>query len=83
MMRTVIEFVKGDLGPTYKDAVQAELKKVVVTEKGTNNGLPIVDFVMQLPSGETVLLVLTGRIVNAIAAGVKGANLRNHGVAEP
>jgi hypothetical protein len=78
-----IEMVAGNVAPRYTEGAEVGLDKVVITEQGTEARLPIVDFVMCGPDGKMYLLVLTGRIVNAISAAVKGANTRNHGIAEP
>jgi hypothetical protein len=79
-----IELVEGKQAPRYTDGrVEVELEKIVITEQGTESNLPIVDFVMVGPDGKKTLLVLTGRIVNAVAAAIKGVNMRNHGKAEP
>lgn len=68
-----------------RDGFVGELRvnKVVITEMGTVENLPIVDFVVQTTNGEKYLMVLTGRLVNAISAAVRGTNLRNHGREEP
>ncbi len=75
-----IEIVEGKQAPKYTEGDEVTLEKVVITEKGTQADLPIVDFVMVGPDGKKHLLVLTGRIVISIAAAVRGTNLRNHGV---
>jgi hypothetical protein len=78
-----IEMVQGTVAPRYSDGVELHLEKCVITEQGTESMLPLVDLVMQDPVGRRYLLVLNGRIVNGISAAIKGANTRNHGVAEP
>jgi hypothetical protein len=78
-----IEIVPGTLAPKYSEGTELKLDKVVITEQGTEARLPLVDIVMRGPDGELFLLVLNGRIVNAISAAIKGINMRNHGVAEP
>jgi hypothetical protein len=62
---------------------QVKLLEVVITERGTQGGLPIVDFVCEDADGKTLLFTTTGRLVNGISATVKGVNQRNHGTAEP
>lgn len=78
-----IQMVPGKVAPRYNEGTEITLEKCVITERGTLANLPIVDLVMRGPDGQMYLLVLTGRVVNAISAAVKGANTRNHGVAEP
>lgn len=80
-----IRLVAGDTAPRYEGQGGAELKceEVVITEQGTKESLPIVDFVMRGPDGQLYLLVMTGRIVNMIASALRGVNMRNHGIAEP
>jgi hypothetical protein len=62
---------------------QVKLLEVVITEQGTASGLPIVDFVCEDAEGKTLLFSTTGRLVNGVAAAVKGVNTRIHGIAEP
>jgi len=78
-----IEFVQGDQGPHYTDTIELALERCVVTEKGTQGGLPIVDFVMKGPAGQKYMFCVTGRMMTMLAAAIKGVNVRNHGVAEP
>ncbi len=79
----VINLVPGNLAPRYDTGTELECNGVTITEEGTASRLPLVDFVMVAPNGDRFLLVLTGRIVNMISSAIKGANLRNHGKAEP
>lgn len=78
-----LRIVPGDVAPRYPDACELMLDHIAITEKGTEKDLPIVDFVMKDADGIKCVLVLTGRTVNAIAAAIKGVNLRNHGTEEP
>lgn len=78
-----LEFVQGKQAPLYPEGTELTCEKVVVTEQATESNLPIVDFVMRGPDGKLYLLVMTGRLVNMVSAGVKGVNSRNHGVEEP
>lgn len=78
-----IDIVSGTVAPKYNYGTELKLEGVVVTEQGTEAGLPIVDFKMRAPNGDFFLLVLTGRIVNGISAAIKGVNERIHGVQEP
>lgn len=83
MNKLSIEMIPGDVAPRYPEGTELSCEKVVITEQGTESKLPIVDFVMVAPDGKKYLLVLTGRLINGIAAAVQGSNLRNHGVREP
>ena len=38
-----IEIVQGDAAPFHNDTTELYLNKVIITEKGTEKGLPIVD----------------------------------------
>ena len=82
-----IELVAGAQGPLYhlSDGFVGELKieRVVITEQGTQSHLPIVDFVLVAPDGKRYIATTTGRLVNGLAAAVRGANERNHGTPEP
>jgi hypothetical protein len=79
-----ISLVEGDRAPRYDESgMELACEGVIITEQGTVGNLPIVDFKMRGPDGKFYLLVLSGRIVNAISAAVRGVNMRNHGVEEP
>jgi hypothetical protein len=78
-----LRIVPGGNAPRYIGTKQLSLKFVALTEQGTTAGLPILDFVMEDDSGQQYLLVMTGRIANAISAAVRGTNLRIHGQEEP
>lgn len=70
--------------PRYKaDDTQLELEEVVITEKATESGLPLVDLVLRDKGGHLHYAMVTGRILNAVSAAIKGCNLRNHGKEEP
>jgi hypothetical protein len=79
-----ISIVPGHRCPRHDDAATIHLERVVITEQGTEGGLPVVDFLGRNGlTGEPTVLALTGRIVNGISAAVKGVNTRIHGIAEP
>lgn len=82
-----IEIVEGKQAPHYLEedgfVGECKLDKVVITEKGTQGDLPIVDFVMTAPDGKKFMMCLTGRNVTSIAAAIQGVNLRNHGNSDP
>ena len=79
-----IHLVEGKTAPRYDGGiVEAKLSHVTITEQATQANLPLVDIIATLPDGTRVLIVATGRIINAISAAVKGVNMRNHGAEEP
>jgi len=78
-----IEIVEGSVAPKYTMGVELSCEGVVITEQGTEGGLPIVDFKLRGPDGKFYLLVFSGRIVNMISAAVRGTNVRIHGKEEP
>ena len=80
-----IELLPSDLAPRYTLGECSELRveKCVITERGAEAGLPIVDFQLTDGEGNKYFVAMTGRILTSIAAAVKGVNLRNHGTEEP
>lgn len=82
-MITRIEIVQGKLAPKYTVGCEGTLEKVVITEGGIVGGKPLVDFITKTPEGEQVVVVLGGQQIFAIAAALRGINMRNHGVDEP
>lgn len=83
MQHLKLEMVPGTQAPKYSEGEEIICEGVTITERGTEAGLPIVDFKMRGADGKFYLLVLTGRMINAISSAIKGANLRNHGNPEP
>lgn len=79
----MVNTVEGNKAPRYDKGYEMPVERVTITEQGTQAGLPIVDFIGTDKNGEQVLFVLSGREVCGIAAAVRGANMRNHGVEEP
>lgn len=83
-----VKLIKGRKAPTYyqndQHAVKGQLNciQVNVTEKGAQGDLPMVDFILKTSTGDKYLFATTGRLVNSLAAVLKGVNLRNHGVEE-
>lgn len=80
-----IELLPGDMAPRYNGDryKKVGIEKVVITEQGTEAGLPIVDIQMIDENGDRYYACVTGRLVNALAAAIQGVNLRNHGKEEP
>ena len=76
-----IRIVEGKQGPFYKaeDGFQPELSldEVVITEKGTVENRPIVDFVLTGPDGKRYMACITGRLVKAVADVITEINHRN------
>jgi hypothetical protein len=77
-----IEVIPGNKAPHYQGQ-ELVLEGTTITEQGTQEGLPLVDFRMRDQHGNLFLLVLTGRIVNTLSAAIKGINEKNHGNPEP
>ena len=79
-----VELLPGNIAPRYTiDDCELSINKAVITEKGMQSGLPLVDLQMKDADGNINYTALSGRIVNAISAAIKGVNLRNHGTEEP
>lgn len=79
-----IKLNPGNFAPRYTaDDVQLELEEVVITEEGTRNGWPLVDFVMKDKAGKKHFFMVTGSIAQMIAGAVRGVNVRIHGKEEP
>jgi len=80
-----IELLPGKIAPRYnpKEVKELAIKKVIVTEKGTEGDLPIVDFQLEDADGNRYFTMITGRLMNQLAAAMRGVNMRNHGVEEP
>lgn len=79
-----IELIDGNMATRYTTQ-DKELKvdNCVITEKGMESELPLIDFQLSDGKGNVYYTVLSGRIVNMISAVIKGVNLRNHGIEEP
>lgn len=54
------------------DAVEVQLEEVVVIERGMESGLPSVSFLFRLPDGDVCVAQTSGRLVDALAGGVRG-----------
>ena len=79
-----IEIKEGNLAPRYTEKTkQLTATKAVITEKGMESGLPLVDIQLTDADGNEYFFMLTGRLFNGLSAAIKGVNLRNHGVEEP
>ena len=78
-----IKLIPGDVAPRYGDAEGLRLEDVVITEQGTRAGLPIVDLVCKDGRGNPFVISTTGRVINGLAAAIRGVNLKNHGLEEP
>lgn len=75
----------GDTAPRYDPAevTQLGLQTAVITEKGTESELPIVDLQMIDATGKKYFVAMTGRIAMSLAGAIRGVNERNHGNPEP
>lgn len=79
-----IKLQPGDLAPRYPSNVSPlDCQDVVITERGTASGLPLVDFRFKDDQGREFFFAVTGRLVISLAAAIRGVNLRNHGKEEP
>lgn len=78
-----IRLVEGSVAPRYDEGQELTCQEVIITEQGTQENLPLIDFKMRGPDGKLYVLVLTGRLVNMVSAAVKGVNQRIHGIDEP
>lgn len=80
-----VEIVGGNIAPRYEPGVVTELSadKAVITEKGMESGLPLIDIQLTGPDGKKYFAVLTGRVVLTLCGAIRGVNLRNHGNEEP
>ena len=56
---------------------------MIITEKGMESGLPLVDLQLIDKDGKKHFVAVSGRILLTIAAAIRGSNLRNHGTEEP
>lgn len=84
MQHLEIEVVPGNKGPSYpQQTVGLNIVKAVVTEQGTENGLPIVDLILEDVAGNRYMAMTTGRLINSLSAVIKGTNKRIHGIEEP
>jgi hypothetical protein len=73
------------VAPRYKpdETRQLELVEAVITERGTEAGLPIVDLVLVDADGHRYFAMATGRVFQGLAAYLAGVNQRNHGTPNP
>lgn len=72
------------LAPRYDATTKPlELIEAVITERGTEAGLPIVDLVLVDDQGQRYYAAKTGRLFLMLAAAIRGCNERNHGNPEP
>jgi len=79
-----IEIKDGTIAPRYKeDDVELTIDKAVITEKGMESNLPLIDFQMTDADGKVHFAALSGRLILSLAAAIKGVNMRNHGTEEP
>ena len=83
-MNLNFHIVPGTVAPR-SDVVGSpvQVTDVYITEQGTECGLPIVDFVGIDETGVRRFFSITGRLVNATSAVVRGVNIRIHGAEEP
>lgn len=79
-----IQIVAGSTAPRLEEGTsELELAAVMITEQGTEQGLPIIDLRCVDQDGKQFLITVTGRLLAGIAAAVRGINTRIHGRPEP
>lgn len=79
-----IQIFNGNVSPSHgADVDEVTLRSVMITEQGTDGGLPIVDLRCTNSDGEAVDLTLTGRQILAIGDVIREINTRIHGDARP
>ncbi len=87
MQHLEIELVPGKDAPKYTEAEgfvgELRIDKVVITEQGTVENLPLVDFVLVGADGRKYIAVTTGRLARMIGSALDGVNTRNHGTPQP
>ena len=79
-----IQILEGNVAPRYVNGdTEITINKAVITEKGMESELPLIDFQMTDKDGNIFFAALSGRLVNMLSAAVKGVNLKDHGIEEP
>lgn len=79
-----ITLIPGSVAPRYNDEdKELVVNNVVITERGMESGLPLIDLQMVDKDGKLHYAALSGRIINMVSSAIKGVNLRNHGIEEP
>ena len=80
----VIKINPGSVAPRYtEETKQLIAETAVITEKGMQNGLPMIDIQMKDTEGNEYFFMLTGRLFQMLGKAIDGVNIRNHGAAEP
>lgn len=79
-----INLIPGNKAPRFDAAMHALTPlAATITEQGMASGLPMVDVVFVDNDGERCIWTTSGRMILALAAALRGVNLRNHGTEEP
>ncbi|MCH9712722.1 MAG: hypothetical protein K0U20_08880 [Proteobacteria bacterium] len=79
-----IRLINGKDAPRYSaDIKKLSIDTLVITEKGTEGDLPIVDLQLTDADGNKFFACVTGRIFLSSAEVIQGVNLRNHGSTNP
>jgi hypothetical protein len=78
-----ISLIPGTVAPRGDNAVGVDLTAAVITEQGMASRLPLVDLHLVDHEGNRFVATTSGRMLCAIAAAIRGVNVRNHGKAEP
>lgn len=84
MQELKIKFVEGNKAPRYNASVcQLFVKQSIITEKGMESDLPLIDFQLTDEFGREYYMAISGRLINMLSASIRGVNMRNHGIEEP
>lgn len=78
-----VEVIEGGAAPRYPHTTKELIpQKAAITEQGTIDGWPVVDFVLTDKDGNEYFFALTGGIINSVSSIIKGVNLKNHNAEE-
>ena len=80
-----IELKEREDAPRYeqREWKELEIKKAIITEKGTMGNLPIVDLQLEDEKGNKYFVMATGRIIIGLGDACKGVMQRIHGTDTP
>lgn len=79
-----IKIEPGNTAPKYEHPTkELKIELAVITEKGMESGLPIVDFQLVDEQGNKYFAATTGKLMIMLAGAIQGVNMRNHGSTDP
>lgn len=78
-----VDIIRGNVAPRYtcRD-VELKVDNVVITEKGMESGLPLINFQLSDKAGNVYFTALSGGVVNTLSEAIKRINFRNYGKEE-